>query len=178
MLGRIRRTSRADVGMALGLTGTSYLVWILVTGVCRHLAGLLGPTGLRLTFLSGGFITLHRQAWLVVDVLGLAWLLVGLTLILGASRQRWTISWAWLCAMGQSILAALLAVWSAVAMAAEIGRSATTAPASQVSWTSLSLTVALALLLWVTVLVWLLFENARLRRGPSLRDGLRTHVPG
>lgn len=164
--------------MALGLTGISYLVWILVAGICRHLAGLLGPMGQRLTFLSGGFITLHRQGWLVIDTLGLVWLLLGLTLILGASRQRWTISWAWLCAIGQAILAALLAVWSAMAMAAQVGRGATTAPVSQVSWTSLSVTFALALLLWVTVLVWLLFENARLRRGPSLRDGLRTHVSG
>lgn len=164
--------------MALGLMGVSYLIWVLVAGICRHLAGLLGPTGQRLTFLSGGFITVHRQGWLVIDTLGLACMLVGLTLILGASRQRWSISWAWLCAMAQSILAALLAVWSAAAMAAEIGRTATTAPASQVSWTSLSVTFALALLLWVTVLVWLLFENARLGRGPSLRDGLRTHVPG
>lgn len=178
MLGRIRRTSRADVGMALGLMGVSYLVWGLVAGICRHMAGLLGPTGPGLTFLSGGFIALHRQGWPVIDVLGLAWMLVGLTLILGASRQRWSISWAWLCAMAQTILAALLAVWSAVAIAAQIGRAPTTAPASQVSWTSLSVTFALALLLWVTVLVWLLFENARLRRGPSLRDGLRTHVPG
>jgi hypothetical protein len=34
-----------------------------------------------------------------------------------------------------------------------------------------------ALLIWVTFLIWLLIERARLnRRGPTLRDGLRSNI--
>ena len=45
---------------------------------------------------------------------------------------------------------------------------------SAISWPML---MVIAILIWVTFLVWLLAERARLRRhGPTLRDGLRSNV--
>ncbi|KPK50058.1 MAG: hypothetical protein AMK72_03125 [Planctomycetes bacterium SM23_25] len=108
------------------------------------------------------------------------WLLVSLVLIVGSSRQRWIISWPWLSAICQSMAAAVVAAWAAVAGIGPFGRLAgpDQPPHPVIGWTSLSAALAVALLMWVTALVWLLYERARLRRGPSLRDTLRTHVPG
>ena len=44
--------------------------------------------------------------------------------------------------------------------------------------TFMSLVVSLALVIWAGTLIWLLYEQARLGRGPSPRDSLRTHIPG
>jgi len=50
-----------------------------------------------------------------------------------------------------------------------------TTPWEKVSELSLPVIAVASVVLWVTVLVWLLVERSRLdRRGPSLRDGLRT----
>jgi hypothetical protein len=187
MLGQVRRTTRTDVGLAISLSGIAYLVWVLVVGVTRYLVDELralpeglGP-GLKIktpaaaNWLLGAFVH-GAPIW---DVAGVLWLVLGLVLIVGASRQRWSISWAWLSSICQAMAAALLAVWSG--LAARAPYSATLkirqqlVPSPPFWWTCLSVSVAIALLVWVSVLVWLLYERARLGRGPSLRDSLRTH---
>lgn len=187
MLGRLRRTTRTDVGLTLPLCGVAYLVWVLASGVARETANQLSmyvsasnasaqdlPAAAR--WLHGAFV----HAAPVCDVLGVLWLVVSLALIVGASRQRWSISWAWMCGICQAMAATLVSVWSNLAAVAPYRAVAQVDkpvhPA--IGWTSLSVAVAVALALWVTALVWLLYERARLGRGPTLRDGLRTHVPG
>ncbi len=172
------------MGLALSLGGVAYLVWVLVVGVARELANELSRAahvgGAHLApasrWLSGAI--LHAAP--VFDVVGVLWLGLSLVLIAGASRQRWSISWPWLCAICQAMLAALLGAWTGLAG----GPAAAPAPLPTGSayptagWAFMSVSVAVALVLWVATLVWLLYERARLGRGPSLRDGLRTHVPG
>ncbi len=52
-------------------------------------------------------------------------------------------------------------------------------PLETVSAISLPVIVPIAVLLWVTCLVWLIVERSRLnRRGPSLRDGLKSNIQG
>ena len=47
----------------------------------------------------------------------------------------------------------------------------------QLSEMSLWVVLTIAILIWVTFLVWLLVERAHFRsRGPSLRDGLKSNV--
>ena len=189
MLGRPLRTTRIDVGLALSFGGVAYLVWVLVVGTARHVVNEIArsihvekvpiaelPAAAR--WLWNSF--LHAGA--VFDLVGVVWLALSLALIIGASRQRWSISWAWTCAICQAMAATMVGVWTSLAGAFPLGSrtvaDAAAAPYPTAGWTSLSVAVALSLVLWVSVLVWLLYERARLRRGPSLRDGLRTHVPG
>ncbi len=176
------------MGLALSFGGVAYLVWVLVVGTARHVVNEIArsihvdkvpmaelPAGAR--WLWNSFL----QAGLVFDVVGVVWLALSLALIMGASRQRWSISWPWTCAICQAMAATLVGVWTSLAGAFPLGggtaSDAAAASYPTAGWTSLSVSVALALVLWVSVLVWLLYERARLRRGPSLRDGLRTHVP-
>jgi hypothetical protein len=186
MLGRIRRTTRTDVGLALAFGGIAYLVCVAALGAGRHVVNAISR-GLHadkatLSSLPGAprwLCHTFLQAAAVLDIVAVLWLVLSLALIVGASRQKWSISWAWMSAVGEALAAALLGVWAAVAAASDrTGRPAPADGYPTTGWTFLSVAVALALVLWVTVLVWLLYERARLGRGPSLRDGLRTHVPG
>lgn len=183
MLGRIKRTSRTDVGLAISFAGIVYLVWALVAGISRHVVqefiksaavhGLELPEGTRLVKM------LFVQAGFVIDLVGLAWLAASLLLVWLSSRQRCTISWAWVCAVCQAMVAALGAVlvcWG-IYMPHMISRAPemTQTPWETVSEISLPVIAVAAVVLWVVVLVWLLVDRSRLdRRGPSLRDGLRT----
>jgi len=185
MLGRLRRTTRLDVGLALGFAGGAYLVWALVAGVTRSLvarwipmwdrfgAGLQTATrAVRVLFLDAGF---------VIDLVGLAWVIASLVLVGLASRQRIRISWAWMSATLQSFTAALGGIW--VAWAAQLPAVGDTSvdgerptALAELSRLSLPVTLTFAVLIWVVFLVWLLVERARLnRRGPTLSDSLRTH---
>jgi len=185
MLGRLRRTTRLDVGLALSFSGLAYLVWALVAGVSRSVVQEM----IRSTAARGDLPDLARAVKIffvdfgfVIDVVGLAWLGVSLVLVLVSSRQRIRIAWAWVAAICQSFAAALGAVfvgWVAyqphIMAYSERGAQATLG--EQVSAISLPLILALAVLLWVTVLVWLLVERARWsRRGPTIHDGLRTQL--
>jgi len=190
MLGRLRRTTRTDVGLAISFAGIAYLVWVLALGVARHLVNEVSRTAWQQNTRLDALPTAGR--WLcgamlnagpVFDLLGLLWLAVSLVLIVGASRQRWIISWSWVCAICQAMAAALASVFAGVAASGALSARwpapplpAGPAPYPVTGWTSLSVMVALALVLWVTVLIWLLTEQARLSLGPSLRDGLKTHV--
>ena len=48
---------------------------------------------------------------------------------------------------------------------------------AKVSEISLPIVVVVSVVLWATMLAWLLVERGRMdRRGPTLRDGLRTNL--
>ena len=187
MLGRMRRTTRLDVGLAIAFAGLSYLVWSLVAGGSRSLVQefirsaqvmhmpLSGLTrGVKIFFVDAGF---------VIDLVGLGWLIVSLTLVVFGSRQKISISWAWVAAICQAFIAALgavlvgLAVYAPhVQVAAEAAEEKATL-LERVSEISLPIIIPLAILIWTTFLIWLLVARSHLnRRGPSLRDGLRCNV--
>ena len=189
MLGHLRRTTRLDVGLALAFTGLAYLVWALVAGASRFLVQRLMlaqgvyqlgdadlPIGTRLVkwvFVDYGF---------GIDAVGLAWLILSLALVFYSSRQKISDSWAWVSAMCQGLVSALgaMAVGKAVYAPHDIVMASSGLPAGaslgeKVSSLSLAIIIPLAILAWVTVLVLLLTERARLdRHGPTLHDGLRT----
>ena len=184
MLGRVRRTTRTDVGLALAMSGIAYLVWVLTTGVARHTVNELmksqhlGPVEkmpsvsewLCNAFLAGGFV------W---DMVGVLWLVLTMALIIGSSRQRWIISWPWMSTVLQALVTVLLAIWSGLAGMAPYGLTIAhigEAPYPTAAYTFMSLALAIGMLLWVTVLVWLLLERGRMGRGPRFRDGMRTHA--
>ena len=180
MLGQVRRTTRTDVGLALASAGLAYLVWAIVIGVARHVVNELEL--IRQTH-EGGFPGLTTalcasvvQGAAVWDMVGVLWLMLNLVLIVGSSRQRWIISWPWLSAMLHALAAALIGCWTALAGINPFGVLLAGEPAA-VGWGSYSVALALALLMWVLTLVWLLYERSRLRRGPTLQDGQRTHRP-
>lgn len=174
------------MGLALSFGGIAYLVWAFVAGVSRDVVQeLIKSSALRSFTLpdSARWVKIiFVEAGVVIDVAGLAWLAATLVLIMLSSRQRLIISWPWVSAAAQAIVAALGAVlvgWAAYQPhvvprdAVNVGKPVW----AQVSAISLPVVVVIAVVLWVTVLVWLLVERARLnRRGPTLRDGLRTNV--
>jgi len=174
--------------MAISFGGVAYLVWLLAVGVGRSivngLSGRIHAEGKVLTELSGPARWLCNSffhAAVVFDVVGVLWLVLSLLLIVGASRQRWTISWPWMSAICQAMTAAVIAAWAGLAARSGATMNLTEAGGDAgrtVGWSLMSISAAVALLIWVTVLVWLLYERARLGRGPTLRDGLKTHVSG
>lgn len=191
MLGRLRRTTRLDVSLALALSGTSYLVWALVAGISRssvqqvfeniHRAGC---TWEGLSPSSAWVKTMFVDAGIAIDVVGLAWLAVSLLLIVFSSRQYFSISWAWVSVICQSFTAGLGAVlvgWAGQ-QPYELLITPTQAAPPQTTWAqvsgfSLLVTLVLAVVVWVAFLAWLLIDRARwTRSGPSLRDGMRSNV--
>lgn len=187
MLGRLKKTTRVDVGLSLTFAGIAYLVWSLVAGVSRQLMQeMINDVGgnvqlepltrvIKVFFVEGGF---------AIDLVGLAWLVIALILILLGSRQRISISWGWACAIGQSTVAALggaLVAWAIqrpyVQLVAGTHPAGELTREAQISMISLPVVMTLAILIWVSFLVWLLVERSRLnRRNPTLSDGLRTNV--
>ena len=192
MLGRLRRTTRLDVGLALGFSGASYLVWALVAGISRRSVDQVfenlnraGSTWEGLARDSAWVKTLFVDAGIVIDVVGLAWLAVSLLLIVFSSRQYFSISWAWVSAITQSFTAGLGAVlvdWAGhqplkLVIATAKGPAPPRTAWAHVSGFSLLVTLILAIVVWVGFLVWLLVDRHRLSgRGPSLRDGMRSNV--
>ena len=182
MLGRLKRTTRLDVGLALSFAGIAFLVWALVAGVSRAVVQeMIRATGAqslpRMTYLVKVFF---MDMGFVIDLVGLAWLVGSLLLVVLSSRQRISVSWAWLAAIVQMMVAALGAVlvsWATYQPHVLKVPSGSEGHWQKLSQLSLPVVVALALLIWVTFLVWLLLERARFNRhGPSLRDGLRSNV--
>ena len=174
------------MGLAVSFAGMAYLVWAVVAGVSRDVVQeLLKSAVVRdFTLRDSAHVlkVIFVEAGIVIDLVGLAWLAASLFLVMWSSRQRCSISWSWASAIGQAIVAALGAVlvgWAAyqphvVPADAPVPPSATWAKVSAIS---LPVVAVVAVVMWVVVLVWLLVERARLdRRGPTLRDGLRTNV--
>ena len=186
MLGRQQRTTRTDVGLALSFAGIAFLVWTAVVGTAM---GIVSELSKQLYFsylpaidhtwpvpaelLYNTFLCCS-PAWMLV---GLAWMGVSLLLVARASRQRCSISWAWLSALLQVMAAALVAALTALA---ELSLHDTLLsyipplPYPTPGWTFFAIAFAVALVVWIAVLVWLLLERKRFSRGPSLRDGMRT----
>jgi len=182
MLGRIQRTTRLDVGLALTCAGLAYLVWALVAGISREvMQELIGSSYVLhkpLPDLTRTVKVFFVDAGIAIDLVGLGWMAGSLVLVALSSRQKISISWAWTCAIAQAFLAALGSVLVSYSAYSPYFLPAQPPDASvleMVSALSLPVTLALAVLVWVTFLVWLLVERARFnRRGPSLRDGLKT----
>jgi hypothetical protein len=184
MLGRLRRTTRVDVGLALTFSGLAYLVWALVAGISRSVIQEMIRSTARVRTLPEStrvVKVLFVNSGIALDLLGLAWLAMSLFLVARSSRQRMSISWAWVSAIGQSLIAAMGAVlvgWAAYQPhILRIPTGSASGPIfERVTALSLPVTVALAVAVWVTFLVWLLKEQAKMgRRGPVPRDGLRTN---
>lgn len=177
-----------DVGLAICFTGTAYLVWALVAGVSRavvqemikstHISSLKLPElteMVKIFFVDTGF---------VIDLVGLAWLVASMILVVLSSYQKISISWAWVSAGLQTCIAAAGAVLVSYAsyqphMSPASALENAETPLESVSAISLPVIVPIAVLLWVTCLIWLIVERSRLnRRGPSLRDGLKSNIQG
>jgi len=182
MLGRLRRTTRLDVGLALTFVGLSYLVWVLVAGVARVVVQEMinSTTGAELPRFTRAVKIFFVDAGFVIDLVGLAWMTVSLILVAVSSRQKISISWSWVSATSQSFVAAIGAV--VVGWAAYQPHMMKNVPVIQTGWEkvsfiSLGVLTPIAILVWVTFLIWLLVERARLsRRGPTLTDGLRSNI--
>ncbi|MFP4107201.1 MAG: hypothetical protein ACLFVU_14105 [Phycisphaerae bacterium] len=176
-----------DVGLALAFSGIAYLVWVLVAGAARSMVQSLinwsdlwqkdvpsSTKVIRVVFVDAG---------VALDIAGLLWLMLSMFLVVRSSRQRMSISWAWVSAVLQTAVAALGGIWVAwgvhVPYREKIASTFVPDPTpwQHVQGFSLGVSLAVALLLWVTFLVWLLVDRARLnRRGPTLTDGLRTNI--
>lgn len=170
----------------MSFAGAAYLVWAVVAGVSRDVVQELIKSATVRDFVLRDSAHVLKivfvEAGIVIDVVGMAWLAASLFLVVWSSRQRCSISWSWVSAICQAIVAALGAVlvgWAAyqphvVPPDAAVPNLHAMAKVSAIS---LPVVVVVAVVLWVVVLVWLLVERGRLdRRGPSLRDGLRTNV--
>lgn len=177
MLGHLRRTTRIDVALALTSAGIIYLAWVLATWAAKSVALALASAQTPAASALAGSLVNSFTSWgaLVFDLAGPLWMVAGLWLVIRASRQRRVISWSWLLIAGQGLASILLAVWAAVAArealwlaAAPVGE----APAAD--WAPVA--VAVAVLIWVSTLVWLLLDRARLRRRPLVADASRTHA--
>ncbi|MFP4052436.1 MAG: hypothetical protein ACLFV7_01060 [Phycisphaerae bacterium] len=189
MLGRTRRTTRLDVGLALVFAGASYLVWALVAGSTRIMVQELIDSYVRNGWQVSRITTWVRyifvDAGVALDVVGLVWLAGSLTLVFLASRQKLSISWAWVVSFLQMTAASIGSVLVGLDVHQQYNRmmpgsnvEVTRTALQKVSSVSLGVSVPLAVLLWATVLVYLLVERARWtrRQGPTLRDGLRTNA--
>ena len=179
---RRRRTSRLDVGLAIAFAGLAFVVWALIAGLSRLMMQniILARAGsaqalpavtrtVRLFFVDTGF---------VIDLTGLGWLAVSLTLIFFASGQRISISWAWLSAALQSMVAALGGVLVGCAIYAPYiftGRADYTVM-GRISQISLPVVVIIAVIIWGLFVYRMLKRRAGMRHlGPTITDGLRTN---
>lgn len=188
MLGRRKRTSRLDVALGLAFSGIAYLVWSLVAGANRlmvrdviHWSDLsreqfpIASKAVRVVFVEAGP---------ALDVAGVVWLAVSLLLVVYASRQKFSISAAFVSALLQSFVAALGGVWVAWAIHLQYRQfvnqamETDTTILQQISGFSLGVSIVIAVGGWLAVLAWLLRERRRYERdrGPSLTDGLRTNI--
>jgi hypothetical protein len=186
MLGRLKKTTRLDVGLALCFAGLAYLVWAFIAGVCRTMMRDMILTtqsdGRALSALPKVVEAFFVDWGFVIDIAGVIWMALSLFLIVQSSRQKLSISWPWATAMLQSLVAAMGSLL--VGFAIHQQEYAPHAPSGgamslgrQVSMISWPLILAIAIFIWVTLLVYLLVERARLnRRGPSLRDGMRSNI--
>lgn len=187
MLGRLRRTTRLDAGLAIAFAGLSYLVWALIAGGSRqlvqHFIEYADANQMSLPAFTRAVKVFFVDAGFVIDLVGLSWLVASMVLVLLGSQQKISISWAWVSAICQSFVAGLGAVLVGGAVYAPhvlpLDHTASRTILARVSEISLPVLVPIAIVIWTTFLVWLLVARARLNRhghGPSLRDGLRSNV--
>lgn len=187
MLGRLRRTTRLDVGLAFAFATTAYVVWALVAGMSRDsvqdLVRTIAATEVALPLATANVKTMFVDYGIAIDLVGVAWILLSQTLLVFSSRQYLGISWVWVSAISQSFAAAVGAVlvgWAVQLPYANLITRPDSLPEptamEKISGLSLPMAIVVALVLSVGFLVWLLVDQIRLsRRGPSLRDGLRSN---
>lgn len=183
MLGRKRRTTRLDVGLALAFTGLAFIVWAFVAGMSRTMMTNLihdsADATMKLPRLSTVVKLFFVDTGFVIDLVGLGWMVLALVLIFLASRQHISISWAWTAAILQSLIAALGAVLVSVACYVPYSQLVATSPTGAmetISLISLPVVIGMAVVCWVVFLIAMLIDRARLKRhGPTLSDGLRTN---
>lgn len=170
----------------MAFSGITYLVWAFVTGISRQTVQELMRSGIftnadrwEVKSLEVAFVNLG----VVIDIIGLAWLAMSLLLVFLGSRQQIRISWAWVSAMCQCIVAAIggvlvgWATYSSYFIKPKINPSEQ--PMAYVSSLSLPVIAVIAVVLWIIILVLLLLERNRFRRRMSkmsMRDGLRSNV--
>ena len=186
MLGRLRRTTRLDVGLALGFVGMAYLMWALIAFICRSMMQdmiVVTQQEGRALFALPKLVEAFFVDWgFVIDIAGVLWMALSLLLIVQSSRQRISISWPWASAVLQAFIAAMgsLLVGFAIHQQEYASYVIAAGPMTlgrQVSMISWPVILAIAIFIWVTLLVYLLVERARLNRhGPSVRDGMRSNV--
>ncbi len=174
--------------MALTFSGLAYLVWALVAGISRDsvqdLINTIATTGVTLPRSTSFVKTLFVDAGIAIDLVGLAWLAGSLFLVVSSAKQRFSVSWAWVCAICQTFVAAIGAVlvgWAIQHPYAEIVPKSTEAipPTAwqQVTGISLMAALVLAVLVWTLFFIRLLVQRSHWsKRGPSLRDSLRSNV--
>lgn len=183
MVRQKRRTSRLDVGLVIAFAGIAFLVWALLAGVSRLMlqkmilttAGMTDTLpavtqNVKIFFVDTGF---------VIDLVGLAWMALSLTLIFFANWQKISISWAWLSAITQSLVAALGAMLVSSALYAPhiITGQADRTVLGKISQISLPIVLAIAILIWGLFVYWMLKRRASSMQqfGPSMTDSLRTN---
>jgi hypothetical protein len=189
MLGRLRKTTRLDVGLALAFSGLAYLLWALVAGVSREMVRDMKhamETALlrEVPPFSSDVKVFFADFGIIIDVAGLAWMVVSLLLVAYAGRQKLSISWAWMSAMLQAFVAAgggVLVGWAMnVPYKRLVAGGATPEHVTgmvQLSELSLWVVLTVAILIWTTFLVWLELERVRVRsRGPSRKDTLKSNI--
>lgn len=184
MLGRIKRTSRLDAGLATAFVGLSFLAWALVAGVSRSLmlklyqdytnGQLVLPKfskGVEIFFVDTGF---------VIDLAGLLLMIGGLVLVYLAIRQKISISWAWLCATTQCLFAALGGVLVTTAIFAPYGFNWPENLKALEIFNQISFPVVLI----IAIIIWAIFVFSMLKAryrwlmrmsGPSIRDSVKSN---
>jgi hypothetical protein len=188
MLGRVRRTTRTDVTLALIMAGVVYLAWAGACAIARGAAEVVAqytrahelvPTvwAQRLLTTFGDASSLSA----VPPVLGPMWMCLSLWLVIRASRQRRIISWAWLAITFQALGAIGVGVWSARAVQQTLAAAGTVDPAgveaAAADGANTVWFVVAAVAIWLATLTWLVIDRLRFSRlGPSLGDGIRTHT--
>jgi hypothetical protein len=174
------------VGLATAFAGLSYLVWALIAGGSRALVqefiDYARFNDMALPELTRAVKVFFVDTGFAIDLAGLGWLVGSMVLVMLGSFQKISISWAWACAMCQSFAAGLGAVLVGGAVYAPYAMSGDGVAHPQtvlakVSSISLPVTISVAILIWTSLLVWMIASRSRLnRRGPTLRDGLRSNV--
>lgn len=184
MLGHVRKTTRLDVGLAFGFTGASFLAWALVARVSRtmmlNLIYEFDQKGQALPDFSQVIKLFFVNTGFVIDLVGLAWLLIGMMLVFFAARQKISISWAWMCGMIQIMAAAIGAIIAAAAIFAPLGFRIwpeTMETFEVVSEISFPIVLIVAVLIWSYFLYRLIRGNykQKLRGGPTPSDSSRSN---
>jgi hypothetical protein len=114
----------------------------------------------------------------VIDVTGLVWMLLSLTLVLLASRQKISISWSWLCSGMQILVAGVASIVVHFATAATQAGKVASDPTltEQISSLSWPVVLAIAVLAWVFFLIRLLLDRGKFdKTQPTLNDSFRSN---
>ena len=165
----------------MSFTGLSFLMWSFVAGVSRSLMyNLVRASDLDLPALSAGVKWFFVDFGFIIDITGLAWMVISLVLIFLANRQKISISWGWISAGIQSLVAAvgaLLVGWGVSVPFFHVYVKPQDSTMMEIfSMISLPVVIAVAIFVWIVFVIWMLVERRRLeRRGPSLSDSLRTN---